>query len=76
LFSYGNNIWVKVLDQDDHIHIEVRDDGGGMTEDELANVFSLGLKNPNASDRSTHIGMPYSKLIVEKHAGRIWCESE
>jgi signal transduction histidine kinase len=75
-FKYANNLWVKVMGQGDHIHIEFRDDGRGMTEDELANVFSLGAKNPNALDRSTHIGMPYSKLIVEKHAGKIWCESE
>jgi PAS domain S-box-containing protein len=41
--SQAQNIYVKLLDHDDVIELEVRDDGRGITERERRNTHSLGL---------------------------------
>jgi signal transduction histidine kinase len=56
--------------------INVRDNGDGMDAADLAGIFTLGYRSKNRKPGSRGIGLPYSRLIVEAHGGRIWGESE
>ncbi len=58
--------------------IYVRDSGEGISEEDLPHIFERSYR----ADRSrtpeksgTGLGLAIAKSIVERHGGRIWCES-
>lgn len=54
----------------------VRDSGIGMTPDEVQRAFIPFQRfNPDAAP-GDGIGLPHVLKIIERHGGRIWCESE
>jgi signal transduction histidine kinase len=65
-------------EKDDEIIVSISDDGLGMTETQLNQIFNEFYK----ADTSRHnfnnsgLGMSIIKKIVEKHGGRTWAESE
>ncbi len=71
-------ISIDTIQLDNEIQVAIHDDGIGMTEDQLNQLFNEFYK----ADESRHdfessgLGMPIAKRIVEKHGGRIWAESE
>ncbi|HMA82612.1 MAG TPA: PAS domain S-box protein [Candidatus Thermoplasmatota archaeon] len=58
--------------------LSVKDNGIGMTEDQLSNVFYEFYKADDArTDVDSHgLGLNICKRIVEKHGGKIWAESK
>jgi len=64
--------------QNDEIIISVRDQGIGMTTEQLHQVFNEFYK----ADKSRHefdssgLGMPIVKRIIMMHGGHIWVESD
>ena len=59
--------------------IKVRDHGRGITQNQLEHIFDVFYRTPEAeqsSQRGLGLGLAISKDIVERHNGRIWCESE
>lgn len=64
--------------KEDQVTISIKDNGQGMTPDQLNHVFDEFYK----ADESRHnigssgLGMPICKRIVEKHKGHIWVESD
>ncbi len=71
---------VKVSeDGGEHALIQVCDHGCGITEDQCERIFDTFYRTPDAqssSMRGLGLGLAISKDIVERHGGRIWCESE
>jgi PAS domain S-box-containing protein len=65
------------LEDQDFVRIMIRDNGMGMTKEQLEHVFEEFYK----ADISRHdlassgLGLSISKRIVEKHGGKIWVES-
>jgi two-component system, sporulation sensor kinase E len=59
--------------REDHIHIEVRDDGSGIPPGVLDQIF-----NPfySTKDEGTGLGLPISLQIVQNHGGHMTVESE
>ncbi|MBI3258427.1 MAG: HAMP domain-containing histidine kinase [Ignavibacteriae bacterium] len=61
------------------IRISVRDQGQGLTEDDLSKMFvkfqRLSAK-PTGNENSTGLGLSITKKLVKNMNGRIWCESE
>jgi len=54
----------------------VRDTGIGMAPDEIQRAFIPFQRfNPEAAP-GDGIGLPHVLKIIERHGGRIWCESE
>jgi signal transduction histidine kinase len=56
--------------------VTVRDQGIGLEESELAQLFRRGYRAEAARDiAGDGLGLYFSKGIVEAHGGRIWAES-
>ena len=72
------NIIITAEKHDNKIVVSVNDDGIGMTQQQIDNVFDEFYK----ADQSRHdfdssgLGLPICKRIIEKHGGRIWVESD
>lgn len=56
--------------------IEIADNGGGIAEEEIPNLFTRFYKAENASPKSTGIGLAITKAVVEKHHGIISAENK
>ena len=70
---------VVASDKNDHILIEVKDNGLGIPEDELSQVFDEFFRGSNVKqikEDSTGIGLSLVKQIITRHNGEIWVESE
>ena len=51
--------------------VEIEDNGGGVPESELPKLFVRFYKSSNSSAESTGIGLALTRVIVEKHHGKI-----
>ena len=56
--------------------IEIGDNGGGIAEEEIPNLFTRFYKAENSSPNSTGIGLAITKAVVEKHHGIISVENK
>jgi PAS domain S-box-containing protein len=75
----GGEVLISVIEKPGKIELSVRDNGIGINKgaiDKLfridENISTLGTQN----ERGTGLGLILCKDFVEKHAGRIWVESE
>ena len=61
------------------LRIQVTDAGGGITPDNIPNVFLPRFKPESPlllGVGETGVGLYLSKLLVEAHHGNIWVESD
>jgi signal transduction histidine kinase len=60
--------------------IQVRDTGEGIPPQSLEQIFDKFTQVKSKEDREarqgTGLGLPFCKLVIEAHNGRIWAESE
>ncbi|MDB5389924.1 MAG: luxQ 10, partial [Planctomycetaceae bacterium] len=73
-----SQIWLSVEPKEDNVLIRVRDNGIGMTEEELARVFKLFEQADNSIARTRGglgIGLTLVKRIVEMHGGSVTATS-
>ncbi len=56
--------------------IEIGDNGGGIADEEIPNLFTRFYKAENSSPNSTGIGLAITKAVVEKHHGIISVENK
>ena len=56
--------------------ITIRDEGEGMTKEDLKHIFERFYKGQNSSENSVGIGLALAKNIIEKNNGMISCKSE
>jgi signal transduction histidine kinase len=60
------------------VRLSVRDEGQGMTDDDMSKLFGKFMKlsaRPTAGEHSTGLGLSIAKKLVEAMHGTIWCES-
>lgn len=55
--------------------VSIKDNGGGVPEEELSNLFQRFHRTENANPNSAGIGLAITKAIVEKHHGTITAEN-
>lgn len=78
-YSYSaKKIWIKVQIQNKLMVTHVKDEGQGIPEDELLNVFKAyrtTSSKPTDDEKSTGLGLAIVKKIVEAHKGSISVKS-
>ncbi|MBI2504636.1 MAG: HAMP domain-containing histidine kinase [Candidatus Latescibacteria bacterium] len=69
--------WVDIAIEarTEEVLVQVIDGGEGMDEEDCKGIWTLGYRAKNRKGKSTGIGLPYSKLIVEAHGGQIGVRS-
>src|SRR5690625_52124 len=75
----GGSIVIEAVDHDKHIDIHFTDEGIGMDEAELTNIFDRFYIVDKARTRtktSTGLGLAITKKIIELHKGTIMVESK
>lgn len=79
-YSYfGTKIYISVFSENNYIRVEVKDEGQGMTSEDLKKVFGQFQRlsaTPTAGENSTGLGLNIVKHIVELHKGKIRAESK
>ncbi len=61
----------------DAVQISINDQGVGIPEDELANIFSPFVQGSNVKNKSlgTGLGLTICHEIINAHCGKIWAEN-
>jgi signal transduction histidine kinase len=79
-FSSSNkNIFVSIRKEKDHFITEIKDEGPGISEDDMKKLFGKYQKlsaRPTGNESSTGLGLSIVKKFVEAMNGQIWCESK
>ncbi|MBZ9712553.1 ATP-binding protein [Deinococcus multiflagellatus] len=73
----GGLIAVAVRGLGDSVQVTVRDDGEGIPEDDIPNLFAAFEQSRLTLHGrfDTGMGLAFCKLAVEEHGGKIWVES-
>ncbi len=75
----GDEVLLKAAKLKDKVRFEVRDEGVGMDQKTLQQLFRMD-QNPirpgTEKERGTGLGLLLSKEFVEKMGGKIWVESK
>ena len=69
-------IRVAIEDSNHSTIITIADNGGGIAEEDLPNLFVRFFRAGNAAPNSAGIGLAITKAIVEKHHGIISAENK
>jgi signal transduction histidine kinase len=72
-------ITVRLRSADDHLLVEIQDNGIGIKKKDLDKIFEPfhQVKNPtHGRPAGTGIGLTITKSIIDFHHGRIWAESK
>jgi signal transduction histidine kinase len=75
----GGAIFISIKFKDDSFIITVKDNGQGMTYDDIANAFQEFRRLsalPTDGESSTGLGLFIVKKIVDLHHGKVFVESE
>ena len=77
----GGEVSIEAIRQDTEaggeVLFSVRDNGVGITPDNVARLFREGYRVDEQADtrHSTGLGLAFCKRVIEAHSGRIWVES-
>lgn len=75
----GKQVFVEAGGNDQNVFIHFRDEGPGIPQDELQNLFQKYTKastRPTAGELSTGLGLSIVKRIMEELNGEVSCESQ
>jgi two-component system sensor histidine kinase/response regulator len=62
----------------DAIVCEIKDQGPGLTEEDMKKVFGKFARlsaRPTGGEHSTGLGLSIVKRLAESMKGKVWCES-
>lgn len=65
--------------EDEQVYIGIRDNGNGISEKDLPNIFKRMYRTDSSRNSSTGgsgLGLAIARKIVEEHGGKIWAESK
>lgn len=74
-----SRIEVSLRDRGDDIHISFRDDGQGVSPEEVGKIFEIFYRTDKArseTEKGSGVGLAIAKQIIEIHKGTIWARSE
>jgi len=74
----GGHIFINASEEEDYVHIEIKDDGVGIAVEDLSHIFDdfyVGKTKPEGERRSG-VGLAITKRIIDAHDGSITVDSE
>ncbi len=76
-YAPGSKVNITLSSQDNQAHIAVSDNGPGIPEENLPNIFSrfYRVPNQNRSVRGSGLGLFICRRIINAHEGEITAES-
>lgn len=69
--SAGSNIFIEAKEENEHLIMNISDNGEGFPEDKLELVFEKFYRLPNSKTGGTGLGLSIAKGFVEAHDGTI-----
>lgn len=73
----SHKVWVHLQTQQGQVITEVRDEGVGISEDQLPFVFNRYFRAPKTINvEGLGLGLYLSSEIIKAHGGRVWLESK
>ncbi len=75
----GGSIYITIIDKDDYVRLEVRDEGEGINEEDLPYIWDRYYKIDKRFKRnldSTGLGLAIAKAILEAHHARYGTKSK
>lgn len=76
--SAHSSVFVNVIDREDVVRISVKDEGPGIPQKEMRDLFKKYHKlspKPTGGEQSIGLGLSIVKKYVEVMNGKVWCES-
>ncbi|NJO15749.1 MAG: PAS domain-containing protein [Thioploca sp.] len=76
---FDKNIYIRLYQRDSYIHSEIKDEGPGLSENDLLKLFGKFTRlssKPTGGEHSTGLGLFIVKKLVEAMKGKVWCESQ
>lgn len=70
---------VRINDLGDFVRVELEDNGQGIAEGDVENIFDRFYRTDtsrNSSKGGTGLGLAIAKKIIEDHGGKIWANSK
>lgn len=71
----NGKIAVTIEDSEKSTSVFIRDNGGGVSAEDLPKLFSRFHRTDNANPNSAGIGLAITKAIIDKHHGTITAEN-
>lgn len=72
----GKNIYIKYSDNSIYTKIEIKDEGNGISKEELKKIFERFYKGNDSNSNSIGIGLALAQEIIEKDNGAIKVNSK
>jgi signal transduction histidine kinase len=69
-------ILLRARQVDGMVRLSVKDNGPGISPEDVPNLFERFWRASNALERGTGLGLSIAKSIVEAHGGTLWVESQ
>lgn len=75
--NVGGNIWITSENSENRYKLCIKDDGIGISEEDLPKIFERFYRSDKARDRNgSGLGLSIVKWIVTIHGGEIFAESK
>ncbi|MBC8043038.1 MAG: tetratricopeptide repeat-containing sensor histidine kinase [Rhizobacter sp.] len=77
--QHGKKIEVSVRPSEARVRIEIKDEGQGLSEDDMTKLFGKFQRlsaRPTDGESSSGLGLSIVKQLVELHGGTVWAESK
>lgn len=71
----GSTIFLSAVRVDGEVVISVKDQGPGMTSNQLSHAFDRFWQSRRTDREGAGLGLAITRGIIEAHGGRIWAES-
>lgn len=71
----NGKIEITIDDSEKSTNISIKDNGGGVSNEDLPKLFSRFHRTDNANPKSAGIGLAITRAIIEKHHGTITAEN-
>ncbi len=75
----SGTVRVSAVQNGDFVQVSVKDDGLGICQESLSNLFKLDKmhsRKGTGGEKGTGLGLLLCKEFIEKHGGKIWVKSE